>query len=99
MKKGMPWASPSFYACTSWIFIGVTRGGIPNLDLLSILYLITSFFLYTCKFSFIQNFTQSSLATLVYSKDNRPLGLVSKQQNFTKYTIYYSNSFKNLNFA
>ena len=24
MKKGMPWASPSFDACTSWIFIGVT---------------------------------------------------------------------------
>ena len=27
MKKGMPWASPSFDACTSWIFLGVTRGG------------------------------------------------------------------------
>ena len=25
MKKGMPWASPSFDACTSWIFLGVTR--------------------------------------------------------------------------
>jgi hypothetical protein len=24
MKKGMPWASPSFDACTSWIFLGVT---------------------------------------------------------------------------
>ena len=24
MKKGMPWASPSFDACTSWIYLGVT---------------------------------------------------------------------------
>jgi hypothetical protein len=24
MKKGMPWASPSFDACTFWIFLGVT---------------------------------------------------------------------------
>jgi hypothetical protein len=24
MKKGLPWASPSFDACTSWIFHGVT---------------------------------------------------------------------------
>jgi hypothetical protein len=24
MKKGVPWASPSFDACTSWIFLGVT---------------------------------------------------------------------------
>jgi hypothetical protein len=24
MKKGMPWASPRFDACTSWIFLGVT---------------------------------------------------------------------------
>src|SRR3954468_7682121 len=78
MKKGTPWASPSFDACTSLIFLGVIRGGIPNLDILSILHLITSFFLYTCKFSFIQNFTQSSLATLVHSKDNRPLGFSVK---------------------
>ena len=24
MKKGMPWASPRFDACTSWIYLGVT---------------------------------------------------------------------------
>ena len=64
-------------------FLGWHRGGIPKLELLSILHLITSFSLYTWKFSFIQNFTQSSLATLVYSKDNRPLGLALEQQNFS----------------
>src|SRR3954465_10311839 len=30
MKKGMPWASPSFDACTSWIFLGVTPGWHPQ---------------------------------------------------------------------
>src|SRR3954463_13764599 len=35
------------------------------------------------KFSFIQNFTQSSLATLVYSKDYRPLGKALEQQDFS----------------
>ena len=32
MKKGMPWASPSFDACTSWIFLGVTRLASPSLS-------------------------------------------------------------------
>ena len=32
MKKGMPWASPSFDACTSWIFLGVTRVASPILS-------------------------------------------------------------------
>ena len=62
--------------------LGWHHGGIPKLELLSILHLIASFSLYTWNFSFIQNFTQSSLATLVYSKDNRPLGLALKQQKF-----------------
>jgi hypothetical protein len=35
-------ASPSFDACTSWIFLGGCIG-ILNLELLSILYLISSF--------------------------------------------------------
>jgi hypothetical protein len=42
IKKGMPWASPSFDACTSWIYLGVQ--GHPKLELLSILHLISSFF-------------------------------------------------------
>src|SRR5215216_3146041 len=32
MKKGMPWASPSFDACTSWIFLGVRRMASPSLS-------------------------------------------------------------------
>ena len=32
MKKGMPWASPSFDACTSWVFLGVTRVASPSLS-------------------------------------------------------------------
>ena len=32
MKRGMPWASPSFDACTSWIFLGVTRVASPSLS-------------------------------------------------------------------
>src|SRR5215216_6484603 len=31
MKKGMPWESPRFDACTSWIFLGVTRMASPSL--------------------------------------------------------------------
>ena len=54
----------------------------PKLEIFSILHLITSFSLYTWNFSFIQNFTQSSLAKLVYSKDNRPLGLALEQNFF-----------------
>jgi hypothetical protein len=42
MKKRVPWASPSFDACTSWIFLGGVMG-IPKFELLSILYLISSF--------------------------------------------------------
>ena len=32
MKKRMPWASPSFDACTSWIFLRVTRMASPSLS-------------------------------------------------------------------
>ena len=32
MKKGMPWASPRFDACTCWIFLGVTRVASPILS-------------------------------------------------------------------
>ena len=32
MKKGMPWASPIFDACTSWIFLGVTCVASPILS-------------------------------------------------------------------
>ena len=35
------------------------------------------------KISFIQNFTQSSLATLVHSKDNKPLGFSFKTQKLS----------------
>jgi hypothetical protein len=42
-EEGMPWASPSFDACTSWIFLG-GPGDIPKLELLSMLHLIASFF-------------------------------------------------------
>ena len=32
LRRGMPWASPSFDACTSWIFLGVTRVASPSLS-------------------------------------------------------------------
>jgi hypothetical protein len=40
-RRGASGASPSFDACTSWIFLGCV--GIPKLELLSILHLISSF--------------------------------------------------------
>ncbi len=63
-------------------FLGWHHGGIPKLEFLSILHLIASFSLYTWNFSFIQNFTQSSLATLVYSKDIWPLAKLWNRKAF-----------------
>jgi hypothetical protein len=41
-ERGASGASPSFDACTSWIFLGGDMG-IPKLEFLSILHLIASF--------------------------------------------------------
>ena len=58
MKRGVPRASPSFDACTSWIFLGVSRGHPQAWAFFhSSSYCITLLSLYL-KTSFIQNSTQ-----------------------------------------
>ena len=66
-EEGMPWASPSFDTCTSWICIGVQ--GIPKLEIFSIIHLITSFFSpYTWKLPSYKISHNSLLAALVQIK-------------------------------
>ena len=71
MKKGMPWASPSFDACTSWIFLGGEMG-IPKLEILSIIHLlISSFFPYTTLFRSGKQELNTVLAKSEHSQNNK----------------------------
>src|SRR4051812_30150395 len=54
----MHWASPSFDACTSWIFLGVSRGTSPSLSFCPFFILLHHSSLPTLETSFIQNSTQ-----------------------------------------
>jgi hypothetical protein len=60
-KKGMPWASPSFDACTSWIFLGVTWSS-PSLSFY--LSFISS---HHSPFPTLENFLHTKLHTIFIS--------------------------------
>ena len=67
----MPWASPSFDACTSWICLGVTWAS-PSLSFCP--FFISSHhssFLHL-KTSFIQNFTKISISSISVACQNPP---------------------------
>jgi hypothetical protein len=61
MKKGVPWASPSFDACTSWIFLGVTWAS----SSLSFCPSFISF--HHSPFPTLQNFLHTKLHTILIS--------------------------------
>ena len=65
MKKGMPWASPSFDACNSWIYIGMTWES-TSFDFVHPSSHHTILLFLHLNTQSIKNFTQSSLATLVH---------------------------------
>jgi hypothetical protein len=61
MKKGVPWASPSFDAFTSWIFLGVTWAS-PSLSFCPSL--ISS---HHSPFPTLENFLHTKLHTILIS--------------------------------
>ena len=78
MKKGMPWASPSFDACTSWICLGVTWAS-PSLS-------FCPFFIFSYHPSLptLENFLHTKLLTIFISnvsviKIINPVGSVLTQ--------------------
>jgi hypothetical protein len=61
MKKGVPWASPRFDACTSWIFIGMTWAS-PSLNFCP--YFSSS---HHSPFPTLENFLHTKLHTILIS--------------------------------
>ena len=61
MKKGMPWASPSFDVCTSWICLGVTWAS-PSLR-----FCPSSIFSYHPSLPTLENFLHLKLLTIFIS--------------------------------
>jgi hypothetical protein len=60
-EEGVPWASPSFNACTSWIFLGVTWA-FPSLRFCP--YFISS---HHSSFPTLENFLHTKLHTILIS--------------------------------
>jgi hypothetical protein len=86
-RRGASGASPSFDACTSWIFLGVL--GIPNLELLSILQLISSFSNpYTWKIPSYKTKHNSISNISVSITLNQPLFCFRFQPKTTTYKVY-----------
>ena len=94
MKKGMPKASPSFDACTSWIFLGVTWAS-PSLSFCP--YFIS---LHHSSLPTLENFIHTKLHTIFISsisaiKITNPLGFSSNiYQTSIKTLAYCSNFFE-----
>jgi hypothetical protein len=61
MKKGVPWASPRFDACKSWIFVGVTWAS-PSLSFHP--FFISS---HHSLFPTLENFLHTKLHTILIS--------------------------------
>ena len=94
MKKGMPWASPSFDACTSLIFLGVTWAS-PSLSFCP--YFIS---LHHSSLPTLENFLHTKLHTIFISsisaiKITNPLWFSSNiSQTSIKTLATVSTSFK-----
>ena len=93
-EEGMPWASPSFDACTSWIFLGVSGGASPSLSFCPFFILLHHSSLPTLK-----NFLHTKLITIFISSVSAIIIIKSTKFSMTyekhAITIIYCNtSFK-----
>ncbi len=93
-KEGVPRASPSFDAFTSWIFLGVSRGTSPSLSFCSFFIL-----LHHSSFPTLENFLHTKLITILISSVSAIIIIKSTKFSMTyeKHAIsisYCNTSFK-----
>ena len=95
-EEGMPWASPSFDACTSWIFLGVTWAS-PSLSFCPFFILLHHSSLPT-----LENFLHTKLITILISSVSVIIIIIKSTKfsmTYEKHAIsigYCNTSFKKI---
>ena len=89
-EEGMPWASPSFDACTSWIFLGVTMGASPSLSFCPSFILLHHSSLPT-----LENFLHTKLITILISSVSAIIIVIQS----TKFSMTYEKHVMSISYC